>query len=251
MADIPVNAPEDVKEGDILGATWLNKVKNGYRGLSVAPPLQITNNSFGGMISHTQHKPEVRWGTVIAPYVWSDATFVQVYPTNYTENADGVFSSVISTDDSAKIDVYVTNPIVSDVSIISDVTKAISLFSDDIIAYSWFGDHKGIMLGGGAGLGTAVDPTELLPASFEGTSTAAVDTWLLTSDYSPNDGVAFKLTTRIMYDHASEEILYGFYRTFTITTLGNVLSIGSETRYLIDTPEDCGDVEILNGGAWS
>ncbi|MCH8325364.1 MAG: DNA-directed RNA polymerase subunit beta, partial [Bacteroidetes bacterium] len=100
-----------VKEGDILGATWLNKVNNGYLGLSVAPPLQITNNSFGGMISHTQHKPEVRWGTVIAPYVWSDATFVQVYPTNYTENADGVITNIISTDDSAKIDVYVTNPI--------------------------------------------------------------------------------------------------------------------------------------------
>ncbi len=252
MADIPVNTPEDLKGGDTLRASWLNKVKNGYRGLSVTPPLQITNNSFGGMISHGQHVPNVRWGTVFAPYVWSDATYVQVYPTNYTENANGIFTNIVSTDASAIINVYVTNPIISDVSVISDVTKAISLFSDDIIAYSWFGDHKGIMLGGGggAGLGTAVDPTELLPASFEGTSDAATDTWLVTSDYSPKDGVEYKMTTRVMYDDTGEEILYGFYRTFTITTLGNVLSISGETRYVIDAPEDCGDAEIISGKEW-
>ena len=248
MADLPKNKPsKDIKAGDIISAKWLNKVKNSEV-VSVAAPLTMTVNANGKVISHGEHGPAVRWGSVVSDYVWSDATYVEVFPMKYTEASTGISSSIITSDTDSKIKVYVTNPIASDVTEVSDITKGITLKTSDIISYMWFGQRCGTMMGAVNGLGTAVTPTEILPTSFEGTSDANSDTWDITSDYGSYDGVKFKLTTRTLYDEDEGEILYGFYRTFTVTNKGNIINISSETRYIIDEPVDC-DTDV-DGGSW-
>jgi len=89
------------------------------------------------------------------------------------------------------------------------------------------------------GLGTNNTPESILPASYEGTETAQVDTWDRDDQDEGEDGVAVKLTTRIVYNDAGDEVLYGFYRTFTFDSIGGLATISAETRYAIDTAGDC------------
>ena len=56
---------------------------------------------------------------------------------------------------------------------------------------------------------------------------------------SSGTGVEFVITTRVMYDHTSNETLYGFTRRITVGKEGRIIEIGQESRYTIDVPEDC------------
>jgi len=238
MGDIPNNKPlKNINAGDVISAKWLNKVKNGSLNVSASAPLFVTKNASGTVINHGEHGPAVRWGSVVSDYVWSDATFVEVYPMLYTEDTNGITSNIISTDDSAKIKVYVTNPIASDVSLVSDVTKNITLEVSDIISYMWFGDHCGTMMGAGGVGGTNVTPVSMY-SDFEGSETAQSDTWAV-SDQGAYDGVKTFQTTRLVYNDAGDEVVYGFYREYKYDSIGRLTNISGETRYTVDTPSDC------------
>ncbi len=76
--------------------------------------------------------------------------------------------------------------------------------------------------------------TDLGPATPETTETAQSDTWTA----GTANGVTIKMLTRVVYDHASDAILYGYYRTFTYDQHGMLYSISAETRYTIDDPDE-------------
>ncbi len=88
---------------------------------------------------------------------------------------------------------------------------------------------------------TANNPAEILPSTFEGLETAQVDEWKIDEqDYAGGyDGVKIKVTTRVVYNESGDQVLYGFYRELTFDSLGRLAEISAETRYNIDTPEEC------------
>ena len=89
------------------------------------------------------------------------------------------------------------------------------------------------------GEGTAENPKEILPTSLEGSETAQTDTWDVDNQDSGYDGVKIKITTRVVYNEAGDQILYGFYRELTFDSIGRLKEISAETRYNVDTPEEC------------
>ena len=57
-----------------------------------------------------------------------------------------------------------------------------------------------------------------------------------------HDGVVFTMITRVIYQAAGDEILYGYCREVTIDSGGAIAHIGPEVRVIIDTPVDCDTV---------
>ena len=98
----------------------------------------------------------------------------------------------------------------------------------------------------GEGSGTHTTPA-VLYSTYEGDEEAQTDTWDISSQ-GANDGVAFCLTTRVVYKDSGDEILYGFYRVFLFNSIGRLVAISAETRYTIDAPEPC-DADV-DGGSW-
>lgn len=87
-------------------------------------------------------------------------------------------------------------------------------------------------------VGTAETPYEMLPVP-EGTETADTGTWDRDNQPEGYDGVSIRLSTRDGYWDAGDEVFYGFYRLFTWNSIGLLVTISAETRYIIDTPEEC------------
>ena len=149
MGDVPTNKPKDIKRGDIITASWLNQSKNSFQGVSATAPLFFSQTPFGTVINHGEHSPAVKWGSVVSDYVYSDASYVEVYPMYYTETSDGtITSNIISSAEKDIVKVYLTNPIKTVASDISDVTQHLSISQSDIISYMWFGNRCGTTLGG-------------------------------------------------------------------------------------------------------
>ena len=244
MANIPKNKPmKNIKAGDVISAKWLNKVKNSEN-ISVTAPLTMTQGAFGKIISHGEHGPAVRWGSVISDYVWSDTTYVEVYPMLYTETSNGITSRILSSDDSTKIKVYVTNPIASDVSLVSDITKGITLESNDIISYMWFGQRCGTMMGGG-GVATNTDtdfPYVMLPSDLN-TLAAQSDTFTDSATAS-DDSVSFPISRTVW--NGTDGALERYTRIITVP-LNSGIILSAETNTVIDTAEDC-DADVTGVG---
>ena len=91
----------------------------------------------------------------------------------------------------------------------------------------------------GGYVGTSETPYEMLPATLEGSETAQADTFDRTAPAEGKDGVTLKVTTRVVYNDAGDEVLYGLYRTLTFDSAGALATISAETRYIIDTPGVC------------
>jgi len=53
------------------------------------------------------------------------------------------------------------------------------------------------------------------------------------------DGFWINLQTRTEYFADSDQILYGYYRTFKFNARGQLYFVSEETRYTIDEPENC------------
>lgn len=85
--------------------------------------------------------------------------------------------------------------------------------------------------------GTHASPAAMY-ATFEGSETAQTDSWDITSQ-GANDGTTAALTTRIVYNHAGDKKVYGFYRVFTWDSVGLLCSWSAETRYEVDAAESC------------
>jgi len=94
-----------------------------------------------------------------------------------------------------------------------------------------------VRLSGPPRLGTADSPVTILPEDYE-TETAQSDAWDR-DDQGETDGVEIRLTTRVAYNDAGDELVYAFYRTFTFDSLGVLKAISTETRVLVDTPGPC------------
>lgn len=78
--------------------------------------------------------------------------------------------------------------------------------------------------------------TYSFPTSLTGSGeTADAGTWARSS---ATDGVSVPVQTRNEYNEAGDEILYGYYRTWTFDSWGRLRTISAETRYTIDTPVD-------------
>ena len=82
------------------------------------------------------------------------------------------------------------------------------------------------------------NPEVMLPTP-EGTEEENEGTWDRTNQAEGKDGVTKNEITRIVYNHSGDEILYGFYRTFTYDAFGRLVSWTGETRYIVDTPGIC------------
>jgi hypothetical protein len=78
-----------------------------------------------------------------------------------------------------------------------------------------------------------------LYATFEGSETAQSDTWDRENPDSGKDGVTIPVTTRVVYNHAGDKKVYGFYRTFTYDSTGMLKAISAETRYEVDAAGAC------------
>jgi len=95
-----------------------------------------------------------------------------------------------------------------------------------------------VRIGPAASKGTASNPAAMLPVAFE-TEAAQTDAWDLASPAAGTDGVTIRVQTRMAYNEAGDQTLYAFWRTFTFSNTGNLLSISAETRVPVDTPEAC------------
>jgi len=87
----------------------------------------------------------------------------------------------------------------------------------------------------GAPAGSTASPT-VIGSSSEGSETAATDSWSRATNGTPVD---VWMQSRTVYDHASGEILYGFARKLSHDSTGLLIAVSAETRYTIDSPEDC------------
>ena len=97
-----------------------------------------------------------------------------------------------------------------------------------------------IQIGGGGGEVCSIDTIGDITivgtiAELEATQT---DSWTQ-SNQSTGAGVLYVKLTRIAYDHTSDEILYGYYRSEAYNSCGKLVSISGETRVEIDPPAVC------------
>jgi hypothetical protein len=83
-------------------------------------------------------------------------------------------------------------------------------------------------------IGAPTDPTS--PATIgettEGSETASTSTYTTTTT-----GVQLHMLTRVVYNDAGDEKLYGYVRTLKFDHHGRLASISAETRHEIDVPE--------------
>lgn len=95
-------------------------------------------------------------------------------------------------------------------------------------------------LGAGTGnnaAGSPVSPKDLR-VTTEGAESADSATWAIESQTTTR-GVRLRQISRVVYNDAGDEILYGFYRDWTFDANGHLVAVGAETRYTIDTPTEC------------
>jgi len=80
-----------------------------------------------------------------------------------------------------------------------------------------------------------------ISVSGEGSIDARTDTWDQDAQTQGQGGVdKFHFCSRVFYDHTeSTPVLYGYSRYFTLDANGRIIAISAETRYEIDTPEEC------------
>ena len=73
----------------------------------------------------------------------------------------------------------------------------------------------------------------------EGVEAAATDTWDALAQVAGEHGLDLTVLTRLVYNNAGDEILYGYARTLTFDHLGMLREVSAETRYTIETPDSC------------
>ncbi len=88
------------------------------------------------------------------------------------------------------------------------------------------------------GFAEGVNLTRDTMGSDDETEAAATDDYDMATQ-GVNNGVTITQCTRIAYDHSAGEILYAYYRDWTFDGNGHLLSVGTETRVIIDAPDDC------------
>ena len=87
--------------------------------------------------------------------------------------------------------------------------------------------------------GTYDDPT-VVGSAAEGAEDADAAGWdRILSLASGDDGLTLTMMTRVVYDEAGDEILYGMMRTFSFDSQGKLYAVSAETRVVIDTPSAC------------
>ena len=96
-----------------------------------------------------------------------------------------------------------------------------------------------------AGPAAAVAPTDVdennltdLTHTGEHSETAASDSW---SHDNPQFKDGFKVTiqTGEAYNHQGDRKLYAFVRDFTFNAHGQLITVSTERRMVVDTPETC------------
>jgi hypothetical protein len=74
------------------------------------------------------------------------------------------------------------------------------------------------------------------PKVLSGSGTSADSTtW---DRFTDKSAVQVQVGTRVVWD-GTAHILYGFYRTWTFDSMWKLATIGAETRYIIDSAQDC------------
>lgn len=118
----------------------------------------------------------------------------------------------------------------------------VALSDDDVVGYLPFYDStqsedRGAIVDT-SHAGTKAVPAIILPAAFE-TEAAEADTWDQSAPPGGKDGVSVRLQTRMAYNHAGDEKLYAYYRTFVYDSSGTLATISAETRIEVDAPDAC------------
>jgi len=171
------------------------------------------------------------YGTTVSDHDGGDSNAILVNPCS----RDG---GDLDTD--FTVTLYFTLP--TDGSDPADLAGPLAVLSTgSVLAYLPFYDAdndevRGLVVG--QMLGTASSPESMDPASLEGAEAAQTDTWSRTSQ-GDKDGVDVKVTCRVAYNESGDEKLYGYYRTFGFDSAGRLQTISAETRYIIDTPDEC------------
>lgn len=87
--------------------------------------------------------------------------------------------------------------------------------------------------------GTSDNP-DIMGPTPEGSESASVSPSASASaSADTTDGKQLNVITRVVYNEAGDEILYGYYRTLLFDSVGLLVSVSDETRYTIDTPGAC------------
>ena len=160
----------------------------------------------------------VEFGVVIAPG-WSSGNSLTVHPCD--ENGANAGPAVVT--------VYAVTPT-------GKAVTYVEAEEGDVVAYLPYGGDKGVLVN--VIHGATCGSPKAIYATFEGSETAQCDNWAR-DDQAPNDGVTIPVTTRVVYNEAGDEKLYGFYRTLTFDSAGQLKNISAETRYEIDVPGPC------------
>lgn len=93
---------------------------------------------------------------------------------------------------------------------------------------------EGILVGFQTGSHASPTACSVTP---EGNETAAGTAWDRANQ--ADDGCTVNVTSRIVYNHAGDKKLYGFFQTLTFDATGKLADVSTETRYEIDAAEDC------------
>lgn len=94
-----------------------------------------------------------------------------------------------------------------------------------------------VKIAGNATVGTTTSPKQI-GDSIEGSESADSTEWDRVSDAKALNLYAM---TRVVYNDAGDEIVYGFIRLLKYDSLGAIYHVGPEIRVTIDALEDCGD----------
>lgn len=96
-----------------------------------------------------------------------------------------------------------------------------------------------------AGPAAAVVPTEVdennltdLTYTGEHGEAAAEDSWSHQNTQF-KDGFKVTIQTGEAYDHEGDKTLYAFVRDFTFNANGQLITVSTERRIVVDTPETC------------
>ncbi len=216
--------PDDIQRGSDILASWLNASKN-------AQPRRILG---GNGILATQSGEDL----IISLAGVSPGTLA---------NSSGWWAEITANNGSGRYSFKRLQPDGS-----GGLTDASPAYTSDY-AYDvaetdqvLVGTKVRVMLGGldssnnpvfyfDSRIGSVDSPTDL---TVSGEGTLAADT----TEWNISDGTPVTLTvqTRTYFDDTAETpILYGYSRDLTFNTAGQLVSVSGETRYEIDSPEDC------------
>lgn len=227
--------PPDIKRGDPITADFLNAVKNSVlSSIYVGPNMTMTRT--GGRVGLDAVGSGGRGASIVGSAFWARITDSTSYSHAWVEvqkGSDLHFTIVTggrsgTTGVNAATEVNARQGVPAGTYVLMHVATVAG-------ELRYFFD-----LGAGTSMLDADNSTtyeDMGPEPSAEAESASSNTWDISSQTFR--GVRFPIITRVAYNEAGDETLYGFYRMLIFDANGHLTFVSAETRYTIDAPEAC------------